>query len=443
MTWGAVAGAGISAVGGLLSGGAPKPPKYRPWNQTGSLLGDTTFNPKNRTVTSTPSAAMRGFTDQMTGIANTYGGGNSPTNPYQQFAFGQVQGMMPGLFDQGQQASAVDPFAYARYDQQMGGAAGNVGNSAQMMQNLGMNMFGGGVPGAGMAMDMYGQGQQAFGERPQSYQSVADQQLAQMRAASAPYEERAGLGLQQNLFNTGRLGTRGGGQNIQDFATGLGRADTQRVLDSQGFAEQLYGRDQQAALARNQMGAGMMGQGMQGLLQGYGQQNQNYQLGGQMLANSGNLFGQQGNMFGDQFRGATGYNDTVNSRAQQRLQNATGMFGFGNELAGTDLSRAGSAMSGYTGLAGQLQGQAEFGANMGAQGMSGGMTQSAPNPLGGFLQGLGGSVSGMNLQNMFNPRPSFGNGYFNSPGFNPGNYNVQPAPFNPSGIVMPTPNLGG
>ena len=94
----------------------------------------------------------------------------------------------------------------------MGGSAGQMGNTAAMMQNLGMGMFGGGVPGQGMAYDMYGMGRSAFGERPQSYQSVADQQLAQMRAASAPYEERAGLALQQNLFNTGRLGTRGGGE---------------------------------------------------------------------------------------------------------------------------------------------------------------------------------------------------------------------------------------
>jgi len=442
MTWGAVGGAAIGAVGSMLSG-SPKPPKYRPWSQTGSLLGDTTFDRKNRTVTSTPSAAMQGFTGQLTGVANQYLGGASPTSPFQQYAMGSVQGQLPGLFDQGLQAANVDPYAYTRYDQQMGGAAQNLGQSAQMMQNLGMNMFGGGVPGMGMSMDMYGMGRNAFGERPQSYQSVADQQLAQMRAASAPFEQRAGEGLQQNLFSTGRLGTTGGGMNVEAFARGLGQADTQRVLDSQGFAEQLYGRDQQAALQRNNMGAGMMANGMNGMFQGFGQQNANYQLGGQMLSNAGNLFGQQGNMFGNQFAGATGYNDTVNQRAQQRLQNATGMFGFGNELAGTDLTRGGSAMQGYTGLAGQLQGQAEFGANMGSQGMAGGMTPAQPSAAGSFLQGLGGAVGGMNLQDMFSPKPTFGNGYFNTPGFNPGNYNVTPAPFDPSGIKMPTPNLGG
>jgi hypothetical protein len=419
-------------------------------------LGDTTFDRKGKKINTTLSPTMQGFADTMSGYAGQYASGNSPTSPFQQFAMGQVQGDMPGLYDQGMQAANVDPFAYARYDQQlgnvagqMGASAGQMGGTAQMMQNLGMGLFGGVVPGMGMAMNTYGQGQGMLNERAQSYQSVADQQLAQMRAASAPYEERAGLALQQNLFNTGRMGTRGGGQNIQDFATGLGRADTQRVLDSQGFAEQLYGRDQQAALARNQMGAGLMGQGMQGLFQGYGQQNQNYQLGGQMLSNAGSLygqqgqlFGQQGNLFNNQFTGATQYNDTVNARAQQRLQNATGMFGFGNELAGTDMARAGTAMTGYTGLAGALQGQAEFGANMGTAAMGTGQATGGTNPMGGFLQGLGGAVSGMNLQDMFNPKPTFNNSYFNTPGFTPGNYAVTPNP-NLGSIKMPTPNLGG
>ena len=429
--WGALIGAGISAAGSLLNKG-PKQPKYYPWSQTGSLLGDSTFDRKRRTITTTPSAPMQGFADQLTGVADQYLGGSSPTSPFQQYAMGQVQGAIPGLFGEGMTAAQVDPYAYARYDQQMGNAAGNVGNSAGMMQNMGMNMFG---PQAnGMAAGMYGMGMGAFGEQPQSYQSVADAQLAQMRAASAPYEERAGLALQQNLFNTGRLGTRGGGQNIQDFATGLGRADTQRVLDSQGFAEQLYGRDQQAALQRNQMGASMMGQGMQGM-QG------NYQLGAQMLGNSGNLYGQQGNLFNGQFNGATGYNDTVNARAQQRLQNATGMFGFGNELAGTDLTRGGNAMTGYTGLASQLQNQAQFGANIGAQAMGSGQP-AQQSPWAGFLGGLGGAVSQMNLGQMFNPAPTFNNGYFNTGGFNAGNYNVNPQP-NFSGVQMPNYNLSG
>jgi hypothetical protein len=106
-------------------------------------------------------------------------------------------------------------------------------------------------------------------------------------------------------------------------------------------------------------------------------------------------------MFGNQFGGATGYNEMVNARAQQRLQNATGMFGFGNTLAGTDLTRMGSAMGGYTGVHDAIQGQAKFGADMGAQGMAGGVQPAQPSPFGGFLQGLGGAVSGMDLGSMF------------------------------------------
>src|SRR5690606_26843836 len=54
-----------------------------------------------------------------------------------------------------------------------------------------------------------------------SYQDVANQQLALMRQQAAPHEERATNSLMQRLFNQGRMGSTGGGRDIEAFARGL------------------------------------------------------------------------------------------------------------------------------------------------------------------------------------------------------------------------------
>jgi hypothetical protein len=120
MTWGAVAGAAIGVVGGALNKPkAPKMPEYNPWSIQDSLFGDTMFDKQNKRIKMALSPTMQGFADYFTGTAGRYLGGNTPTSPFQQFAYNDVQGMIPGLFGGALDASSVDPWIYGRYDRQM------------------------------------------------------------------------------------------------------------------------------------------------------------------------------------------------------------------------------------------------------------------------------------------------------------------------------------
>jgi hypothetical protein len=58
--WGQIAGAALGAAGSLFGSDAPKPPKYRPWSMTGTALGNTTFDRKNKQVSMTMSPEMQG-----------------------------------------------------------------------------------------------------------------------------------------------------------------------------------------------------------------------------------------------------------------------------------------------------------------------------------------------------------------------------------------------
>lgn len=363
MTWGAIGGAAIGAVGSYMGGKAsqPKMPKFNPYSISGSLFGDTSFNKKDHSITMTPNGTVQGFADANSAMANQYFGGNSPTNPYQQWAMGAVQNQIPGLFGEGMNFSQVDASPYARYDQQMGG--------------VGANLYGGGAQAMQMGFGM-------LGEAPQGYRDVQDQRLALLREQAAPFEQRAFNANNQNLFSTGRMGTSGGGMQTEAFARGLAQADTGRQLDSQSFAEQLYGRDLNASLQRNSTGLGLLG-----------------------LSN--NLFGSAGSAYGSQFGGATQFNDLGNARAQQRLQNAQGMFGFGNSLASQDFQTGTAAMQNYFGIGDALQNQAKFGAEVGGIGMGAGMpTSGGSSPWGAALQGLGGAVSNFDFSKLFNSAPT-------------------------------------
>jgi hypothetical protein len=404
--WGQIAGAALGAAGSLFGSDAPKPPKYRPWSMTGTALGNTTFDRKNKQVSMTMSPEMQGFSGYFGDIANQYMSGQGPTAGYQNFALNGVGGQIPGLFSGAMDASQIDPAMLAQYNSQLGGLAGRLGSGSDAASQYAMMSMMGMAPGQQEAGQMFGAGMGLLGERAQSYDQVAAQRLGLLREQAAPFEQRAFNGLNQNLFSTGRSGTTGGGLQTEAFARGLGQADTARQLDAQGFAEQLYGRDQNYALNRNQIGAGLMGQGMGGMFSGAG-------IGGQYLNAAQGGYGQMGGLFGNQFGANTGFNELTNARAQQRLSNAQSIFGFGNDLSQQDLQSGQAGVQGYLGLAQALQNQAQFGATMGAQGMGTGATApAAPNPWGSFLQGLGGAVSNMNFSGpALNP---IGNGGFTS-----------------------------
>lgn len=397
MTWGAVAGGAISAAGSLLGGSkTPKAPK--PYDANSSL-GTADFDPKKKRLDLTLSPEMQGWQQLFGGIGQGYlTGEGSPTAPFQNFTMGNVQGQMPFLFDQSQMASMLDPRMAQYATGQMFGAAGNQMQLGDAASAFGLQQLLGGPVGGGMAAGMYGTGMGMLGERAQSYDAQRDQMLAQLRAEAAPFEERAGQALQQNLFNTGRLGTSGGGMNIEAFARGLGQADTSRSIQANQFAQDLYGRDLQAALARNQMGAGLM----QGGLSGYqaGTQLQGA-LGQGFMGLGGDMYGSGAGIYGQGAGLNLGLQNLQNERGLQRLNTAQQLFGFGTQLGQQDLATGTGMFGQVLGINDALLDQARVGGAM-----AGGTSQArAPSNtsalLGGALGGLGGAVAGMDLKSMF------------------------------------------
>jgi hypothetical protein len=366
MTWGNVAGAAISVGGSMLSGsGSPDRPKFRPYDATSSL-GTADWDRKGRTLNTTLSGEGREYELMYGDMARRYMTDAAPTNPYKQFAFGNVQGQVPGLYQGALDASQMDSRALSQYNQQLAGYGG-------LFNTLGMQ--------AGMAPEarsMYGMGAGLLGN---DYSGVMNDRLALLRQQAAPFESRAFNANNQNLFSTGRMGTTGGGLQTEAFARGLAQADTSRQLDAMGFAEQLYGRDQQA-------GINMMGTGLEGI------------FGGMGLA--GDMFGRGAGVADQMFGANTMYNEMGNQRALQRLQQAQNIFGFGANLDKADQTHGAAGIAGVLGLNTAMQDQARMALQPAA--IRAGTQVGAPssNPLGSALGSLGTSVSNGAFDGLFN-----------------------------------------
>lgn len=389
MSWGAIGGAAVGAVGSMLaSSGQPSAPKFKPYSGTG-ITGETTWDRRNKKFSSALNPEFQGYHGLFGNTANQYLGGNSPTQPFQNFAYGGVQPQIPALYQQGLNASAVDASPYTQYLSQLGGLGQQVGGLAGLFGGVGANYALGGPVGGAQSEQMRQIGLGLLGERPPSYQATADQRLNLLRQRAQPYEERATNSIFSRLYGQGRLGTSGGSQNLGDFGAELARADLGRQVEAQNFGDQLYGRDLQASLARNQMGSSLFGQSLQGLLEGT---QLGGSLGAQYLGGAGTSLGALAPIFGNQFSTGTGFNDATNQRAQQRIQSAMQMFGFGNELTGQDLGRGAAGVESILGLDKNLQAMINQG--IAAGGATAAAPQGAPtsNPFGALLQGLGGAI---------------------------------------------------
>jgi hypothetical protein len=250
-----------------------------------------------------------------------------------------------------------------------------------------------------------------------SYGDVAQQRLGLLRDQAAPFEQRATDSLMQRLFSQGRMGSTGGGRDIEAFARGLGQADTSRQLDAQGFAEQLYGRDQSLGANLFSAGVGNFMQGDQfggqlGLQRNIQQMNQNQASAGFGLdANRLGLFGQQLGLTADTTRAGLsaealgniynttmGFNELQMNRADQRLARAQQLFGFGETLGNTGNRQASNAMGLLSGLTAEQQQLLGVGLNSGGAQAQAALNSGrfimagAENPFAGFLQGLGGGL---------------------------------------------------
>lgn len=234
--------------------------------------------------------------------------------------------------------------------------------------------------------DLVDMGVGMFGE---DFSALRAAELQTLRDQAAPFEERAFDDLQNRQYSMGQLGTTGGGLQTEAFARGLAQADLGRQLAATQTAQGQYGLNTQRGSAALGAGSGLIGMGAN-----------------QQLANAGMYSGlvgqgtglmQQG--YGNQMANMQ-YGD---SRGQQRISNALGIFNTENDVIGRNLQ---SGM----GLFGGLQQQDMNEANINQGLLSAGNTtyynnlqrESLINNLamqqaqesGGFLGSLGGAIGG-------------------------------------------------
>lgn len=289
--------------------------------------------------------------------ANAQGlfGGNSATAGFQDWA-NQLGGQgVPQLFGQAVDASNMLPEA------EYAATQGGLGLLGQQFGAL------------GNALASQGLGAIEFDPS----QIVADR-LSLLRQQAAPQEEAAGRALEQRLFSQGRLGTTGGSQNIEAFARGLGQADLARQIEAQNLG-----------LTIQQMNQG---------------------LGTNLLSQAQGLFGNQGNLLQQQFTNAGTMSDVVNSRAQQRLQNAMGLFGFGQDLNTADFNQALQTLGAQQSIDQNLQNIIALGANIGGMQSSAGanvaraILSNSGSPTGSFLSGLGSGLFSAGMERFSTPK---------------------------------------
>lgn len=402
MSWAAAIGAaGAVASSVISSSGAPAPPKFTPWNvSTG--LGTTTAKRGGKgrgasRMTSELSPEQQALADQYGAMAQSYLTGG-PNAALAQQLTSQAGGQIPGLFQGALDASATDPYSLAAYQQSLQGLGGNLAGLFGASGQAGLNALGSPAPGAPQANAMFGYGQQLAGN---NYQNVFDQRLGLLRQQAQPFEQRAQDSFLNRMYSMGQLGNHTGGlRNTEAFASGLAQADTTRQLDAMNLSEALYGRDQTLA-------QGYMGQGMQGLIQGFGTQGQ---VGQGLLGLSSSLGGQLGGLYNSQFGAMQGFNELTNSRAQQRMQNASNMFGFGDSITTQALQTGTGLHASQLNLYNALQAQQEQSRLLGMGNLAQGQAQAAayqPGALQSAALGFGQAISanpagfGQSVMNLF------------------------------------------
>lgn len=385
MTWGAVAGAAVGAVGSYVGAKSqPKPAKFRPWS-TGNLWGDVAVTGK-RELTQNLSPYAQGVVDQVQDIGQIpLSGGRELAglgSEMQNYAAGQMMPAFQGVNEIG--------LPYGAYGAAMGGIGGVAGGLNNLFQTAMFNPY---------AQQQMALGQQLLGAAPQSYQDVAASRLALLREQAAPFEERAQNSLTQKLFSMGQLGpnSTAGNRNIEAFSRGLAQADTARQLDAQNLAEGLYGRDLSAALQQQGYGANLFAGGVGNYLAGLGQAGS---LGGQALGAYGSLADL-----------GFGMNQLAYSRAGDRLSRTSQLFGFGQAAQ----TAPAQALAPYLNILSGISGEQAGLVNQSTQ-LAGGQVAAGPQggsatgqALGGFLGGLGTGMGNMDLRGLFS-RDSGGGG---------------------------------
>jgi hypothetical protein len=221
--------------------------------------------------------------------------------------------------------------------------------------------------------------------------------LDTLRAQARPTEERAVNSKFQNLFSRGTLGSTSGARAIGELALAQEQADIGRQIAAQQVGMQQFGQLQNA-------GQGLLGLGANQLLAGsQNQQNLAQLLGAQGLSN----INSQRDFLGTQFNAQQGVSSLMSQRPLERLQAAQGLFGFGQQAAGTDLQQAISGINARLAMNADLRNLVALGGNIGGQQASAGaqaaqyINQTGTSPLGAGLSGIGTGLFNAGLNQLF------------------------------------------
>jgi hypothetical protein len=260
---------------------------------------------------------------------------------------GRGSGYGAGFLELG--GAGVQP-AYEAYQGALGqalptqqfGAQNNLLSLLQgQTQGFGQGGLLAGLAGMGQVGNAFQQGQGFLGQaqgllgQAGNVQGLVDDRLSALRSQAAPQEERQFNSLQNRLFSQGRLGSTGGSRDIEAFARGLGEADLGRQMAAQDLGLRTSGLLQQGAGIAGGLGQGLFGQG-------FGAAGQFGGMGLNALGQTAG-FGQQG------LQNLLNLQDVGISRAGQRMQNAMGLFGFGQDIFGQNIGQALQATQGVSG----------------------------------------------------------------------------------------------
>jgi hypothetical protein len=200
----------------------------------------------------------------------------------------------------------------------------------------GLGLLGEGAAGArGLTGTLAGTGGEllrgAAGGAP-SFNQLASERLASLRASARPAEERTTQAALERLYGQGRLGTTGGQRALGELARAQEEADIARTIAAQNFAQQQQNVLANQAIQRGQLGLSALGGALGG---------QQFLTGtGTNLLGMGTQVGQFGRTLQEQARG-TDINTLLAATGQDvaaRMGQAglgQGLFGLGAQLHST------------------------------------------------------------------------------------------------------------